>query len=108
MIYHRKYNHRTQTDEHADQQLTSQELWGKPPYGSEIAKAQAYEGSLPDGMSGIEFRTNIEPDTNTPPGMAYWTAGRDGVRFEDGFAKISVTIMRCRRIDGIDIYPYLD
>jgi hypothetical protein len=42
------------------------------------------------GTRGVEFLTNVEPDAGVPPGQAWWSAPRSGVRLEGVFAKLSV------------------
>lgn len=66
------------------------EIWGTSPknfYQSNLPKVQAYEGSLPADVRGIEFTTDIEPDPGMPPGRACWSYDSDrprkGVRIEE-------------------------
>ena len=90
-------------------QIDSQELWGGP-FGnymrSDIPRVKAYIGELKISKStgtkelGLEFTTEVEPDRCVPPPMAYWSQEREGVRIEDGYAKISVNITFCNQIDG--------
>lgn len=88
-IYHRLES-LTQTSEDAKQQVISQEIWGRPPRGSEMAKVKAYVGSLPTGARGIEFTTDIELDPGSPPGHAYWSGPRTGVKLQGDFAILKV------------------
>jgi hypothetical protein len=88
----------TQTEEDTRLQLESQELWGKAPWGSDTPKVQAYTSAYPgvnQNRQGIEFTTVVCPDRGTPPGQVSWSNGREGVRKEDGYAKIRLlTITR--------------
>lgn len=87
----------TQSDETCRLQVASQEIWGKPShnvYQSDIAKVKAYRGPLPKGEQGIEFITEIPSDKGNSPYLATWSATRDDVRFEDGYAKISINIVK--------------
>ena len=88
----------SQTIEDAAKQIESQEMWGKPARYSDIPKVKAYKGALPVAAKGIEFSTIVEPDFGSPPGMAYWTGGREDVRLEGEIAKISVEITYCNLI----------
>jgi hypothetical protein len=98
--------HRKQTDvETAKKQIASQEIWGGPCrnyMGSDIPKVKAYVNELPfmsDGKTkttGIEFTTMVKPDSYHPV-FAYWSGEREGVRNEDGYAKIKVTITFCNQ-----------
>ncbi len=92
-IYHRLESP-TQTAEHARLQEVSGELWGRAPRGSNIPAAQAYIGPLPAGRRGIEFSTTVQPDPNKPPGQAFWTGPRTGVKIEGDFATIKIKILR--------------
>lgn len=92
-VYHRLEGP-TQTPETAAEQVRSNEIWGRPGFGSTTPKVKAYVGELPDGARGIAFVTNAQPDPNTPPGRAYWSPGRSGVRMEGDVVKIDVTVIR--------------
>ncbi|HLX61738.1 MAG TPA: hypothetical protein VKX17_10695 [Planctomycetota bacterium] len=81
----------TQTPDDAKLQVASGEIWGRGYRGS-MPQVNAFRGSLPAGEKGIEFYTEVEPDKATVPMMARWTGPRDGVRVEDDFGKIKVTI----------------
>jgi hypothetical protein len=87
----------TQTEEDTEQQIKSKEIWGKPARGSGIPKVKAYTQFM-SGIKqerGIKFTTLVPPDPNLPRHLALWSNGRQGVRIEDGYAKISVlTITR--------------
>ena len=67
----------TQTDEDADLQAATSELWGRPRQFSDIPQVQAWVGPLPEGESGVEFTTDVPPDPFLPPGHARWTGPRD-------------------------------
>ena len=75
----------------------SAELWGRPPrnmFGSDIPKAKAYEGPLPEGASGFEFRSSVPPDGGSVPGKPTWSGQRPGVVTENGWAKIKVEVTK--------------
>jgi hypothetical protein len=83
----------SQTSETAERQQNTLEIWGSPPrnmYQSDIPKVKAYEGKLPEGKRGIEFTTDIMPDSGCRPGEPVWSGPRMGVTVEDGYAKIKV------------------
>jgi hypothetical protein len=110
-IYHRKQS-TTQTAKTAQMQIDSQELWGRAAqnyFQSHIPKVKAFRDRLPqtDGIPtdfGIEFNTEVEPDRNTKPGgVIYWSGEREGVRNEDGYAKIKVKIRYCNQLEKVYI-----
>jgi hypothetical protein len=110
-IYHRKQSRQPEDVAIAKAQIASKELWGGPPrnyLGSDIAKVKAYWNQLPllnDAQtqeSGIEFTTMVEVDSYHPK-FAYWSGDREGVRNEDGYAKIKVTIAFCNQFDEVYI-----
>mmetsp|Transcript_8267 Transcript_8267/g.23778 ORF Transcript_8267/g.23778 Transcript_8267/m.23778 type:complete len:136 (+) Transcript_8267:62-469(+) len=87
----------TQSDETAQLQAESGEMWGRPRQFSDIPQVQAYTGKLDPDTEGIEFLTSVAPDRGTAPGSARWTGPRLGVRIEDDFAKISVLVTKHRQ-----------
>ena len=91
--FHRKESP-TQTAETARMQEISGEIWGKSPRGSDVPTVQAYTGPLPDGASGIEFYTNVTPNSGTPRRKANWSGPRPGVRIEGEYAKICCNITK--------------
>jgi hypothetical protein len=110
-IYHRKQSRQAEDVETARKQIASQELWGGPPrnyMGSDIPKVKAYWNRLPllsdrqTQESGIEFTTLVAVDSYHPK-FAYWSGDREGVRNEDGYAKIKVTITFCNQFDEVYI-----
>jgi hypothetical protein len=88
----------TQTSIDAIKQIESKEIWGGIPRNGYEPKVQAYVGFLPMTADGIEFTTDVVPDVGCPIGQAFWSGERVGVRVEDGYAKISVTIVRCTQV----------
>ena len=61
----------TQTEETAQHQLSSGEVWGRPSrFSGGIPLAQAHQGRLPDGARGIEFLAFAAPDKRW--GSAEW------------------------------------
>lgn len=92
-VYHRLETP-TQTSDEAKLQEQSQEIWGKVPrYGVHPA-VQAYDGPLPKGKRGIEFRTDVPPDSTAHPSRREWRGPRLGVRVEGDFAKIRVVVTK--------------
>ena len=107
-IFHRNESE-SQTVEDARRQIESQEMWGGPPrnyLSSHIPKVKAYTNALPlinleTKEKGIEFTTAVEPDRGTRPGLALWSGNREGVRNEDGYAKIKVQVKFCNQLSKI-------
>ena len=52
--------------------------------------------------NGIEFTTLVEVDSYHPH-FVYWSGDREGVRNEDGYAKIKVTITFGNQFDEVYI-----
>lgn len=95
-VYHRR-DSPTQTPDVARQQEQSGELWGRPSITSDIPKVKAYDGPLPDGVRGIEFTTDVEPDPGCPPGRPEWSGNpnpRPGVVVEGDVVKIRITVTK--------------
>jgi hypothetical protein len=94
--YHRLKS-RTQTEEDAIKQQASMRIEGLPERNtsqSDIPKAKAYEGSLPEGEEGIEFTTDIDPDSGGRPGQPRWSGPRPGVTVEDDRASLAIKSIR--------------
>jgi hypothetical protein len=107
-IYHREASD-TQTAAVAAMQIESQEIWGRPArncFASDIPKVKAYAHQLSTDdrgkkEQGIEFKTDVPPDRGTRPGLLYWSGDREGVRNEDGYAKIKVKIVFCNQLNQV-------
>lgn len=92
----------SQTPEVAKMQIDSREIWGGPARNflqGQLPKVKAYENELPEDKRGIQFTTDVAPDRGCRPGLAYWSGPREGVRVEDGYAKIAVKITFCNQLD---------
>ena len=64
--FHRLRNATTQSDDVADSQQRSQEIWGLAARWSNLRAVKAYCGLLPDGAEGIEFMTAVPPTRHGP------------------------------------------
>jgi hypothetical protein len=91
-VYHRKES-ATQTPDVAAQQEASGELWGFPAQYSDIPKVKAFGGSLPEGVRGIEFTTEVEPDRGGHPRQPTWSGERDGVVAVPGEEAVKIRIV---------------
>ncbi len=79
--------------------LTSGELWGRPPRGSDFPAVQAYAGALREGDLGFEFWTFAKP-FNAFGSVVYWYLHKrtDGLVWGDGtWAKIEVLVATVRQ-----------
>lgn len=92
----------TQTDDVADRQVASGEIWGRTPRWSNVPKVQAYVGALPGGRAGIEFTTEVDPDPYGLPSEASWSGPRPGVAMDEDFAKIRVSVTKVIRTVDVD------
>ena len=84
----------TQTTADAERQQRTGEIWGKTARSGAWPKVKAYVGRLPDGDRGVEFETDVRPDSGCPPGHAYWSGPRPGVEVDGDYAKIKVRVTR--------------
>ena len=77
-------------------QQAANEIWSGVPYQSSWPQVQAYKGELPPGSLGIEFFTEIPPDSGSHPVEVRWSGFpfRADVRTEDDVAKIKCEIVR--------------
>jgi HEAT repeat protein len=91
-VYHRLESS-SQTIEVAKLQEESLEIWGgvsKNYSGSKIPIVKAHRGFLPKGSRGIEFTTNIPPDSETRPPFAYWNGNREELTIKGDMAILKV------------------
>ncbi len=100
VIYHRKGNDTTQTDEDARRILASGELWGTRGRYSATPAVRAYRGPLLQASWGIEFTTEVSPDRHGIPNQPTWSGPRPGVVVQGETARIKVTVTRIRFRDG--------
>ena len=74
--------HKIQAAELNEEMERTRRVGGKAPrniFAGARPKVKAYVGRLPKSKAGIEFFTNVPPDSNTPPHLAQWSQGRPGV-----------------------------
>jgi hypothetical protein len=79
----------------------SGEVWGSYPrnyFQSDIPKVKAYAGHLPEGMSGFEFETDVEPDKGGVPDKPTWSYNKKhaGVVVAGDYARIKVNVLKTR------------
>jgi hypothetical protein len=96
--FHRRQSP-TQTPADAALIIESGELHGLGPRqsggGRGIPQVQAYDGPLPPGVSGIEFKTPVAPTPGTPPGQVRWVKDEPGIEPVDiDRVKIPVTVTK--------------
>jgi len=84
----------TQSVADAARQEATGEIWGRAPRWGFRPKVKAFQGPIPTGMRGIEFETEIAPDTGCPPGLALWSGPRVGVVVEGDYARIKVRVTK--------------
>lgn len=94
--------HRLLSQDHEEFDLVekSAEVWGTVPRGiaqSNIRTVKAYNGPLPDGRVGFEFRTDIQPQPGGG-GISFWREGMPGVVIvDDTFVRISIRLDKINR-----------
>jgi hypothetical protein len=77
--YHRRSHHYPEENELI---TSSGMIWGKPRgnyFAGIIPCVKAWDGSLPEGIVGTEFYTDVEPDPWSAPHWPEWSEGRPGV-----------------------------
>ncbi len=84
----------TQTAADAALQERTGEIWGRPSLWSDIPKVKAYDGPLPSGKAGVEFRTASPPDPGGAPGRPEWSGPRPGVAVTGGIARPSCVVTK--------------
>jgi len=98
------YHRRSQLNPDENELIcASGEIWGRPRgnfFAGTIPSVKAWDGPLPEGIVGVEFYTDVEPNPGSPPRWPEWSQGRPGVvvleRDELVAIKVLVTMRRDR------------
>lgn len=93
MITYHRLKSPSQTREDAVRQEESMTIEGFPARNtsqSDIPKAKAFDGPLPEGLEGVEFVTDVEPDGGCIPGKPCWSGPRPGVTVAEDRAKLKI------------------
>lgn len=94
--------HRIQSAKDNDLVEKAGELWGRAArniYQTPFPAVKAYVGPLPDGLSGIEFFSRVEPGAYSTPQVALWYRGEPGVNEVDGEDAVWIPVDRMKRVD---------
>ncbi len=79
---------------------SSGELRGRPRgnfFAGLIPAVKAWDGALPDGIVGVEFYTDIEPDPDGAPSWPQWSQGRPGVRIIERNELVAIDVIVTKR-----------
>src|SRR5688572_20008581 len=97
------FHRRTNVDPTENERVSaSGVVRGKPRaniYAGLYAAVKAWDGPLPDGIVGIEFFTDVEPDPGSPPEWPQWSEGRPGVVVLEKNALVEISVIVTRRHD---------
>jgi hypothetical protein len=97
--YHRRSHHNPAENELIVQAGT---IWGKPRgnyFAGIVPCVKAWDGPLPDGIVGIEFYTDVQPDPWSVPGWPEWSEGRPGVIVLDSNELVAIPVVVTMRRD---------
>lgn len=81
---------------------TSGQIWGRPPryvYAGLFPAVKAWNGPLQEGIAGVEFYTNVQPDLGTAPSSPQWTEGHPGVIIIEKGELVAIEVAVTRRVD---------
>jgi hypothetical protein len=82
---------------------SSGRIWGARRgnfFAGVIPCVKAWDGSLPEGIVGIEFYTDVEPDPGSPPGWPEWSEGRPGVIVLERRELVAIPVVVTMRQDA--------
>ncbi|HXA17632.1 MAG TPA: hypothetical protein VN380_11610 [Thermoanaerobaculia bacterium] len=97
--YHRRSHHNPEENELIS---ASSRIWGKPRgnyFAGIVPCVKAWEGPLPEGIIGIEFYTDVEPDPWSVPGWPEWSHGRAGVVILERNELVAIPVIVTMRRD---------
>jgi hypothetical protein len=92
-VYHRVESP-TQTRERSIENFLTNTLTGGSTPASYLPRIRAYPGPLPADCAGIEFETDIPPESGGSPTIATWLPRRKDVSLRDGIASMNVVVTR--------------
>ena len=81
----------------------SNEIRGRPRgnfYAGVVPAVKAYAGELPDGIVGVEFFTDVQPDPDGVPASPEWSEGRPGVRVLERNELVAIDVIVTKRHDS--------
>lgn len=82
---------------------SSGQVWGRPRrnyFAGLIPVVKAWDGPLPEGVIGVEFYTDIEPDSSSVPGWPEWSEGQLGVIILEPGELVAIPVVVTARQDS--------
>lgn len=79
----------------------SGQVWGKPRgnvYAGDTPAVKAWKGSLPTGIAGTEFYTDVEPDPWSVPSSPEWSEDRPGVITLERKQLVAITVVVTKQV----------
>ena len=98
--YHRRSHHNPSENELI---VASGVIWGKPRgnfFAGVVPCVKAWEGPLPEGVVGVEFFTDVEPDPWSVPKSPEWSQGRSGVLTLEKDELVAIAVVVTMRRDA--------
>jgi hypothetical protein len=77
-------------------------IWGHPRgnfFAGVVPCVKAWDGPLPEGIVGVEFFTDIEPDPGSSPPWPEWSEGRRGVIILERNELVAIPVLVTMRRD---------
>lgn len=68
-------------------------------HSSDFPKVKAYEQRLKPNETGIEFTTEVEPWSGSPPKQGYWYQGQPGVEIIEPNIEVAIPVTIIKRKD---------
>ena len=97
------YHRRTYVDPAENEKVSASGLvWGRRRgniYAGLRPAVKAWNGSLPPNVVGIEFYTNVEPDSGRAPDWPQWSEGRPGVIVLEVHELVAIPVIVTKRQD---------
>ena len=81
----------------------SSQIFGRPRgnyFAGLFPCVKAWDGPLPEGIIGVEFYTDVEPDPASPPGWPEWSQDRPGVIILERNELVAIPIIVTIRRDA--------
>lgn len=89
--------------EENDLVCSSGQLWGRPRrnfFAGFVPAVKAWDGSLPEDAVGVEFFTDVPPDSWSVPNWPQWTEGSTGVIVLEKGELVAIDVVVTMRRDA--------
>jgi hypothetical protein len=81
----------------------SGQVWGgrrRNVFAGARPAVKAWDGPLPEGITGYEFYTRVRPDPDQAPGWPQWSEGQPGVVVIEEHELVAISVIVTKQHDS--------